>query len=213
MLSSVLVSLLAFVVAAGVLTITPGVDTAMVLRSAASGGTKSGSAAALGICSGLFVWGIGAAFGLTALLAASDLAFTVVKWLGAAYLVCLGVKLLVRPRTVFTHALADAGPRQGDVTNALQRGFLTNILNPKVGVFYVTFLPQFMPPGVSVAAFSLVLASIHVLLTLGWFALLIGLTVPLARWLAKPRVGKALDRLTGCVFLAFGARLAASHAP
>jgi threonine/homoserine/homoserine lactone efflux protein len=214
MLDAVLLPLLAFVAAAGVLTITPGVDTAMVLRSSTSYGPRAGAAAALGICGGLFVWGAGAAFGLTALLAASAVAFTVVKWAGAAYLVYLGAKLLAKPRAALSAASPQTGEadRKGGAADALRRGFLTNMLNPKVGVFYVTFLPQFMPHGVNVAAFSLLLAGVHVALTLAWFSLLIALTVPLGRFLAKPRVVKALDRLTGGVFVAFGAKLALAHA-
>jgi threonine/homoserine/homoserine lactone efflux protein len=210
----VLLPLLAFLAAAGVLTITPGVDTAMVLRSSTSHGPRAGAAAGLGICGGLFVWGAGAAFGLTALLAASAVAFTVVKWAGAAYLVYLGVKLLAKPRAALNAAppALGAADRKGGVSDALRRGFLTNMLNPKVGVFYVTFLPQFIPHGANVAGFSLLLALLHVLLTLAWFSLLIALTVPLGRFLAKPRVVKALDRLTGGVFLAFGAKLALAHA-
>lgn len=214
MLNVVLLPLLAFVAAAGVLTITPGVDTAMVLRSSTAYGPRAGAAAALGICGGLFVWGAGAAFGLTALLAASAVAFAVVKWVGAAYLVYLGAKLLVKPRAALdagSPVLGDAD-RRGGAFDALRRGFLTNILNPKVGVFYVTFLPQFIPHGVSVTVFTLLLAAVHVLLTLAWFSVLIALTVPLGRFLAKPRVVKALDRLTGGVFVAFGAKLALLHA-
>lgn len=212
--ASLLLPLLAFVAAAGVLTITPGVDTAMVLRSSASSGPRAGAAAGLGICAGLFVWGAGAAFGLTALLAASTVAFTIVKWAGAAYLVYLGAKLLAKPRTALdapSKAPGEGGGK-GGAADALRRGFLTNILNPKVGVFYVTFLPQFVPHGVNVAAFSLLLAAVHVLLTLAWFSLLIALTVPLGRFLAKPPVVRALDRLTGGVFVAFGAKLALTQA-
>ena len=216
---AVLLPLLAFVAAAGVLTITPGVDTAMVLRSSAARGPRAGAAAGLGICGGLMVWGAGAAFGLTALLAASALAFGVVKWAGAAYLVYLGARLLVKPRG----SIGPVAPAPGDADRqetdhrrgaiaALRRGFLTNLLNPKVGVFYVTFLPQFIPHGVDVAAFSLLLAGVHVLLTLVWFSLLIALTVPLGRFRARPRVARALDRLTGGVFVAFGAKLALTHA-
>ena len=212
--AAVLLPLLAFVAAAGVLTVTPGVDTAMVLRSSAAQGPRAGAAAGLGICAGLLVWGAGAALGLTALLAASALAFNVLKWAGAAYLLWLGVKLIARPRS----ALNAAQPAEGEAeralgaADALRRGFLTNMLNPKVGVFYVTFLPQFIPHGVNVAAFSLLLAGVHVLLTLIWFSVLIALTVPLGRFLKRPAVVKALDRVTGCVFVAFGVRLAAAHA-
>ena len=93
MLDSVTVSLLAFAAAAGLLTLTPGVDTAIVLRSAASLGQRAGAAAAAGVCAGLFIWGAGAALGLGALLAASAKAYLALKWVGAAYLVYLGVQL------------------------------------------------------------------------------------------------------------------------
>jgi RhtB (resistance to homoserine/threonine) family protein len=202
--------LLLFIAAASILTITPGVDTAMVLRTSAAEGPRGGVAASLGICLGLMAWGTGAAFGLTALLAASAPAFTLVKWAGAAYLLYLGAKLILKPRTSFaaaSTAAAAAVAKKGS-RDAFQRGFLTNMLNPKVGVFYVTFLPQFIPHGVNVAAFSLLLAGIHVLLTLLWFSLLIALTVPLGRFLAEPRVVRNLDRLTGCVFVGFGVKLA-----
>jgi RhtB (resistance to homoserine/threonine) family protein len=202
-------SLLFFVAAAGLLTITPGVDTAMVLRTSTSGGTRDGIAASLGICLGLLVWGASAAFGLTALLSASEVAFTIVKWAGAAYLVYLGIRLLIKPRSV---ALANtASSDEQGRKNTFARGFLSNILNPKVGVFYVTFLPQFIPHGVNVTGFSLLLACIHVVITLAWFSILIMLTVPLGRFLTTPRVVRNLDRLTGCVFVGFGLKLAASR--
>jgi threonine/homoserine/homoserine lactone efflux protein len=202
--------LMLFVVAAGLLTITPGVDTVMVLRTSTADGSRNGAAASLGICLGLMVWGLCAAFGLTALLAASLLAFTIVKWAGAAYLFYLGIRLLLKPRS----KLAD-GDVETDKTHkrlgskdAFQRGFLSNILNPKVGIFYVTFLPQFIPSGANYAAFSLLLTGIHLLITLAWFATLIALTIPLTGFLVKPQVVRNLDRLTGCVFVGFGCKLA-----
>ena len=203
-----LFAVLAFALAAGLLTITPGVDTALVLRASASQGPRAGAAAALGVCGGLFVWGAGAAFGLNALLSASASSYLALKWAGAAYLCFLGLRLLLRPRA----GLVFEGPASGGDAAALRRGFLTNVLNPKVGVFYATFLPQFIPLGVNVAAFSLLLASIHAALTLVWFSALIALTVPLGRWLRAPRVVRALDRLTGCVFVGFGLKLAVARA-
>jgi threonine/homoserine/homoserine lactone efflux protein len=200
-----LVALAAFAVAAAVLTITPGVDTALVLRAAASGGPRAGAGASLGVCAGLFVWGAAAAFGLSALLSASAAAFTALKVVGAAYLVWLGVRLLLWPRSGLALGGAEAG-------GSFRRGFLTNVLNPKVGVFYATFLPQFIPSGVSVAGFSLLLAGVHAVLTLIWFAALIALTVPLGCWLRRPDVVRGLDRLTGGVFVAFGAKLALTRA-
>jgi threonine/homoserine/homoserine lactone efflux protein len=202
-------ALIAFVAAASLLTITPGLDTALVLRAAASGGPRPAAFAGLGIALGCLVWGAAVSIGLGALLAASETAFTILKWTGAAYLLWSGLKLLFRPRERFDATQGGAG--QSSARHALRQGLLTNLLNPKVGVFYVTFLPQFVPAGVGVAAFSFLLAAIHVALGLAWFAALIAATVPVGQFLRRPRVVKALDRVTGGVFVAFGAKLALSR--
>ena len=199
--------LMAYLLAAGLLTITPGVDTAMVLRVAAADGPRNAAAAALGICAGCLAWGCGAAFGLTALLAASTAAFTALKWAGALYLLWLGVRLLLRPREALVGDDAE-GRAPTPAWLAFRRGLVTNLLNPKIGIFYITFLPQFIPAGVGVAAFSMLLATIHVTLGLLWFAVLILLTVPLGRILRRRRTVRTLDRLTGTVFVGFGIRLA-----
>jgi threonine/homoserine/homoserine lactone efflux protein len=197
----------AFAAAAGLLTVTPGLDTAMVLRCATGGGPRRGGAAALGIALGCLVWGVGAAYGLTALLASSELAFTALKWAGAAYLCWLGLRLLLgKQRRLGQPTLASDAPGGG--RDAFRRGLVTNLMNPKVGVFYMTFLPQFIPAGADVATFALLLAAIHVAISLVWFALLIALTVPLGRWLAQPRVATWLDRATAMVFIGFSIRLA-----
>ncbi|MDE2478624.1 MAG: LysE family translocator [Betaproteobacteria bacterium] len=208
-------SLLAFSAAALVLTITPGVDTAVVLRSAAGAGRRRGVAAALGVAMGCLAWGLLAAAGLAALLAASARAYDALRLLGAAYLAWLGLRLLLRPGRSFAQAAprADAahaprGSAPGAASDWL-RGLLTNLLNPKVGVFYVSFLPQFVPHGVWVGGFLFLLACVHVVLSLAWFAVLIAATAPIGRWLSSRRVARALDRCTGLVFLAFGGRLAA----
>ena len=144
--------------------------------------------------------------GLGALLAASEIAFHIVKWAGAAYLVYLGLKLIVRPRDTLGGESADSAtiaPHQ-----LFRQGLLTNLLNPKVGVFYITFLPQFIPADANVALFSFLLAGIHVLLSAAWFAFLIAATIPMGRLLRRPVIVKSMDRLTGGVFVAFGAKLA-----
>ena len=97
--------------------------------------------------------------------------------------------------------------------NAFRQGFLTNLLNPKVGVFYITFLPQFIPVGANVAAFSFMLACVHVILNVFWFGAIIAATVPLGERLRRGRVVRVLDRLTGGVFIAFGVRLALDTHP
>jgi threonine/homoserine/homoserine lactone efflux protein len=200
-------SLVAFTLAAALLAVTPGVDTAMVLRTATVEGAKRAAFAAAGICAGCLLWGAAVALGVGALIVASTIAFDVLRFAGAAYLAYLGVRLLLRPRASFEPAPSTETPS----TSALSwgaRGLLTNLLNPKVGVFYVTLLPQFVPAGVDVASFTFLLAAIHVALSLVWFAALIAAAVPLGRALRRPRVVRALDRVTGLVFLAFGAKLA-----
>jgi threonine/homoserine/homoserine lactone efflux protein len=198
-------SLVTFTAAAALLTVTPGLDTALVLRTAAVEGPRRALLAALGICLGCLAWGAAVALGLGMLLKASLLAYTVLKYAGAAYLLWLGVQLLLSRRERF-----DAPVRAGK-GNWLARGFLTNALNPKVGVFYVSFLPQFVPAGSDVAAVTLLLAGVHAILGLLWFAALVGATRPLARALQRPPVIRTLDRATGAVFLLFAARLALSR--
>jgi len=206
---TVLQALLAFSVAAGLLTLTPGLDTALILRTAAVEGPKKAWLAGFGICLGTLAWGAMVALGLGALLAASALAFTVLKWAGAAYLVWLGLNLMLKPRSRFE--VAGGAPRgAGGAGGAawLWRGMWNNLLNPKAGVFYVSFLPQFVPVGVPAAPWMFMLAMIHVVMGLAWFAVLIGATRPISGLLQKASVVRWLDRATGGVFLGFGVRLA-----
>ncbi len=199
-------ALVAFTLAAGLLTLTPGLDTALVIRTAAAEGPRRAVGAAIGIAIGCLIWGAAAAFGVGALLTASEMAYTALKWVGAAYLAWTGIRMILKPRDQFEPGemkAVDAGP-----IAALQRGLLTNLLNPKVGIFYVSFLPQFIPAGVDPARFGLLLASIHVVLGLAWFAALIAATVPIAGLLRVSAVVRWLDRVTGGVFVAFGLRLA-----
>jgi threonine/homoserine/homoserine lactone efflux protein len=205
---TVIQDLAAFVAAAGLLTITPGLDTAMVLRTAAVEGSRRAALAALGIALGCLVWGVAVALGLGVLLTASKTAYTVIKWAGAAYLVWMGIGLVLKPRKQFDLTAPKAMTGAIRTHNWFARGLITNVLNPKVGVFYVSFLPQFVPAGVQAAPFIVLLAGIHVALGLAWFAGLIGATTPLKRWLSKGAVVGWLDRVTGGVFLAFGLKLA-----
>jgi len=197
-------ALFAYTLAAALLTITPGLDTALVLRTAASEGPRRALWSGLGIVTGCFAWAAIVAGGLSALLVASELAYDALRWVGAAYLLYVGFRLLCNPRDSFVNATV---PQKGG-RGAFARGALTNLLNPKVGIFYVSFLPQFIPPGVSVAPFTLLLGAIHALLGMVWFLTLIAATRPLTRWLRRPSVVRRLDRATGGIFIAFGARLA-----
>lgn len=199
-------NLLAFTLAATLLTVTPGLDTVLVLRTAAAEGRRDAIHAALGINVGCLVWGAAVAFGLGALLAVSELGYTLLKYCGAAYLGWLGLNLLLRPRD----SLERAVPRQRK-GRGFVRGLLGNVLNPKVGIFYISFLPQFIPHGQPLVAWTFALVGIHVVLSLIWSAILITATHSLGEWLRRERVIRWLDRTTGVVFLLFAARLALSR--
>ena len=201
-------SLIAFTLAAALMTVTPGLDTALVLRTAAVEGARRALWAGIGICLGCLAWGVLVALGLGMLLAASELAYTALKWAGAAYLFWLGAQLLLGRGDALD---LDGEARAAGAGRWFRRGLLTNLLNPKVGAFYVSFLPQFVPAGFDVTTMTLLLAAIHALLGLAWFAALILATRPIAAALKKPRIVRGLDRATGAVFLLFAGRLALSR--
>ncbi|WP_397452937.1 LysE family translocator [Pseudomonas sp. NA-150] len=204
---SITESLLAFTLAATLLTLTPGLDTALILRTATVEGKQHAVRAALGINAGCLLWGAAVAFGLGALIAMSELAFSLLKYCGAAYLCWLGLNMLVRPRSALSTVAADGQQR----SNWFLKGMLGNLLNPKVGIFYVSFLPQFIPQGQPLVAWTFGLVAIHVLLGLVWSMLLIGATRPLAGILRRGTVIAWMDRTTGVLFVLFAARLAFSR--
>lgn len=198
---------IAYTAAATLLVITPGLDTALVVRTAIAEGPRKALWTGLGIVAGCFTWAAFVAAGLGVLLVASELAYTILRWVGAAYLLYVGFKLLRKPRTSF---IEERGAKRRGGHSAFTRGVLTNLLNPKIGIFYVSFLPQFIPEHVPVTAYTMLLGGIHALIGFIWFIALIAATRPLVGWLKRPRVVKMLDRITGGVFIAFGARLAAT---
>jgi len=201
-------SLVSFTFAATLLTLTPGLDTALVLRTAANEGSKKAFLAALGVNVGCLVWGAVVALGLGAILMASEMAFTLLKWAGAAYLCWLGINMLLKPRDQMTAQSSEPVKKSPILGGWFVKGLLGNVLNPKVGVFYVSLLPQFVATGYPVAAYTFGLAFIHVIVGIAWLSTLILATRPLSRWLRRPQVVRTLDRLTGLVFVAFAVRLA-----
>jgi threonine/homoserine/homoserine lactone efflux protein len=199
-----------FVVSGLLLNITPGPDTLYILGRTASQGWRGGAVAALGIGAGLFVHTLGAAVGLSALLAASATAFTIVKWVGAAYLVYVGVSLLLARPAI--HPPAPALRAAGLQTVFLQ-GFLTNVLNPKVALFFLAFLPQFVDPGAPNKA----LAFLFLGFVFNFNGTLWNLFVA---WSAARVVGSLngsgrfalwLNRTVGALFVYLGIRLAVLH--
>ena len=206
-------AIMAFSIAAALLTITPGLDTALVLRTATVEGGRSAMAAGAGVSAGVLAWGLLVSLGLGALLAVSEIGYRLLQIVGAGYLLWLGIQMvraaLGSDRRV-QQALdaADSDMLPASALRWFWRGMLTNLLNPKVGVFYVSFLPQFIPADVPVVAFSVGLAALHGTMGLVWFAMLTAATRPLARLLRRPGFTRSIDGLTGAVLIGFGLRLA-----
>lgn len=198
-------ALLSFALVAALVTLTPGVDTALVLRSAITEGRRAALVTALGIGAGVLGWGVAAAVGATAILTASQTAFTALRLAGAAYLIWLGANLLVRAARGGSVPTGPAGgPSDVSLGGAFRRGLLCNALNPKVGVFYLAMLPQFMPPNVPAAVMGVALAGIHVLEGLLYFLVLIAAAHRARAWLQRPRVTRATDGLTGTALVGVG---------
>jgi threonine/homoserine/homoserine lactone efflux protein len=204
--------LLAFIGVAALLTIAPGPDMALVLRNALRGGRAAVLPTAAGICTGCIVWGGASSLGVAALLATSAQLYEGLKLAGAVYLIVLGV-LALRAAVRAGRAGEDTGslpPRSR--SSAYRQGLVTNLLNPKVGVFYATFVPQFIAPGQPVFTTSLLLACIHAAMGLVWLTIYGYGATRLANVLGRGRGRQALEAATGTVLVAFGLRLAADRA-
>jgi threonine/homoserine/homoserine lactone efflux protein len=196
-----------FVGVVALLTITPGADMAMVARSVFTGGRRAAFATTLGISAGCFVWACASALGVAALLAASQTAYDALRLVGAAYLVWLGVQSLLAARRGTPPVLGE-GPRQG---HPFRQGLLTNLFNPKIAVFYSTFLPQFIGPGDPALAISMLLACVHIALGIVWLSLYAWLLDRAVEAFKGSRVRRTLDALTGTVLVGLGLRLAAER--
>jgi RhtB (resistance to homoserine/threonine) family protein len=195
-----------FFVLAALLTITPGADMALVARAALADGRRGALLTTQGIVVGCLVHGVASAFGLSAVLSRSALAFEIVRLLGAAYLILLGVQSL---RQAFSsQASAAPASRVRWRGHAFLQGLLTNLLNPKVALFYLTFLPQFVTPGPSALAQSVALAAIHATMGLVWLSIY---AVFIHRLASAMRAGwgrRAIHAITGALLTTFGLRLA-----
>lgn len=215
--------LAAFAVVALALTVTPGVDTAITLRSALGGRTGRTVGVVLGIMTGLLVWGALAAVGVSALLAASDVAHTALRLAGAAFLLWTGLRLLwsayrgprpTAPAEASQDPLSQNGSEGVVAGHGLgagwRQGVLTNVLNPKVGAVYVALLPQFIPPDAPQLLWGLELALIHVVLAGLWLGLLAVVAARARRRLTGSAVHRWLDAVAGVVVTGFGVRLAVS---
>lgn len=201
-----------FVLAGALLNVTPGPDTLLVVTRSASQGWRAGSAAALGIGAGTFVHIFAAALGLSALLATSALAFALVKYAGAAYLLYVGVKMLLAKDEPGRAATAATLPQVGYARIFVQ-GFVTNALNPKVAVFFLAFVPQFIAPeSPTKAAAFIVLGIIFNISNMLWCHSLAFSTALFRRQVrVRASVTRWLNRAVGALFVSFGVRLALSE--
>jgi len=200
---------LAFTGIAAIVTLTPGADTMLVVRSALVRGRRAGLLTVLGIGSGLFIHATLSALGLSVVLVRSARAFELVKLVGALYLVFLGVQAIRSAARGAPIAERPAGPTGS--RRAYVEGLLTNVLNPKVAIFYLALLPQFIGPTDPVFAKSILLAGIHFAEGLVWLSLVTLFVARLRPVLAQPRVQRALESVSGLVFIAFGVKLAVSR--
>ena len=204
-------SLVTYTAVAAVLTVTPGADTMLVIRNVIARGRRAGVITTLGICSGLFVHATLSALGLSLILARSAEAFTIVKLAGAGYLAWLVAQSLRRAARPAPAGAAWPGAgdaRAPDQARSWREGFLTNVLNAKVAVFYLAFLPQFVAPGDPLLPTFLLLAAIHAVLGLAWLSGLAALLEGARGWFTRTAVRRALEGVSGAVLVGLGARLA-----
>jgi threonine/homoserine/homoserine lactone efflux protein len=195
----VIAALVAFALAAGVLVMLPGPDSMLMLRAIAVSGRAGAIRTAAGILTGLTVWIASASIGLAALLKASEVGYTVLRVVGAVYLFVIGIQAL-RARGSLQ--------RTGLLGTGYAAGVACNLFNPKVGVFFVTFLPGLVPHGADVAITSLMFGGIFLVETLIYFTVMLLAVERLTGWLRDDAIRSRIERLSGCVLIAFGVRLA-----
>lgn len=203
----------AFVVTSSLLIVLPGVDMALMTRQVVVYGRR----AALGTYGGLLTGGLGhasaATAGLSAVLAASSTAYALVRGIGASYLVWLGAQMLWNSRRAGVPLLPDVPARRGLMTlrRAYLLGLLSNLTNPKVLLFFVALLPQFVPPGPRAALRTAILSGLFIAMATAWW---VGYVIALERlggWLRRPSVQTLVERLSGVALVLLGVRLALEH--
>jgi threonine/homoserine/homoserine lactone efflux protein len=212
-----LAHLLVFIAAGWLLNLTPGPDVLYIVSNALRSGVRAGIVAGLGITAGCFVHILAAAVGVGAILATSASAFAVLKWAGAAYLVWMGIRTLTSPAPASAKLLKGEAAGAAPVANlwaVFRGGFWTNVLNPKVALFFLAFVPQFIAPDAPDKALAFVLLGLlfninAIPVNSGWAVL--------AAWMARHATVQRglhwLDRIAGAMFIGFGARLALSDNP
>ena len=200
--------LLAFITVATLLTVTPGMDMALITRNVLRSGVRAGWVTSAGVLTGVVGWAALSAVGIAALLAASAVAFSILKLVGGVYLVYLGLATLWQSRNVVRALEApEDSPLRASHRNHFREGLVSNLLNPKVGLFYTTLLPQFVSPGAPAFVWIGVLAGVHLVISIAWLALFAWLVWQVKRFFDAPRARQLMERLTGVVLIGFGGRI------
>ncbi len=202
-----------FVLMCILLIILPGPDTAIATRNTVTVGKIGGLKTALGTCCALIIHTSAAVFGLSAIIVKSALLFSVFKYVGAVYLIYLGVKTLWGLRKKEVAASVEMSTKSQFVnTSCFKQGFLTNILNPKVAVFFLTFLPQFVDPGSNTFLPFLLMGITYTVLTAIWFVLYVYLINQISAFMKKPKTQNMIEGITGTILIGFGIKLALEKA-
>ena len=195
-----------FILACVLLIILPGPDTAIVTKNTITGGRKAGMQSMLGTCAGLGIHTVACVAGLSALIVQSAFAFTVLKYIGAIYLCYLGIRTWMNMRAKKEKAVALEPTAKGN--SAFKQAFFTNITNPKVAVFFLTFLPQFLAPDAQPFWAFLAMGIIYAVLTFIWFVFYVLLLDSIRTFMNKPATQAAMEAITGTVLVGFGIKLA-----
>lgn len=196
-----------------VLIILPGPDTGLVTQNTIAQGRRGGVQTALGSISGVIIHTLAAVVGLSAIIVKSAFLFSIFKYVGAFYLIYLGIISLWAIKKKGIVIEDNKGEKKNASLSAFRQGFLTNVLNPKVAVFFLTFLPQFLEPGSNTFLQFLIMGLTYAVLTLIWFLMYVYLIHSVNVWMKKPSVQRAIQGISGIVLLSFGIKLALERRP
>ncbi len=199
---------LGFLASAAILNLTPGIDTIYILTKSISQGKRAGFASVAGIMSGCVIHVLCAAFGLSLILSTSVLVFSLIKWAGAGYLIYLGCRMVFSKQPSFDALLIPN--RFPDLFKIYKQGVFTNVLNPKVGLFFLSFLPQFINPHQTYGAIPFLILGMTFLVTGTLWCLFLTLTASLMTKTLRqnPLAGTFLQKTSGLIFIGFGLKLA-----
>jgi len=198
---------LTFIFAISLLTMTPGLDTMTIIRNANRGGFYDGFLTSLGICCGLFVHATFSAIGISVILQQSAMVFEIMKMLGAGYLIYLGLMSLKSGMNHTGIEVMGTTIQKTHWIRSLREGFLSNVLNPKTAIFYLAFLPQFINPQGSALLQSLFMACCHFIIAMLWQTLIVYMVNKVRQIIAKPRVNRIMESISGAVMIILGGDL------